>query len=154
MSAITLSKRGWMPPLTSDFFEPGSFLTPRILGHNGDFFNWDIASRLPSVNIIENSKDFKIEMAAPGLQKKDFKVVVLNGILTISTEKNEEMKKEFENYTTREFSFSAFSRSFRLPENCIPEKIDAKYENGILQLFIPKKDASLTEKMTKEIKVL
>jgi HSP20 family protein len=93
-------------------------------------------------------------MAAPGLQKKDFKVAVLNGMLTVSTEKNEELKTEYENYTTREFSYNAFSRSFRLPENCIPEKIDAKYDNGILHLSIPKKEVTPPEQMTKEIKVL
>ena len=152
MSALTLSRRSLFPSLTSDLFEPGSFLAPRIMGRDGDYFDWDFASSIPSVNIMENTKDFKIEMAAPGLQKKDFKVAVDNGLLTISTEKKEETKKETENYTCREFSYNSFTRSFRLPENCIPDKIDAKYENGILRLAIPKKEVTIT-KAHKEIPV-
>lgn len=152
MSALTLSRRSLFPAMTSDLFEPG-FLAPRILGRDGELLDFDFANFMPSVNIIENTKDFKIEMAAPGLEKKDFKVTVLNGMLTISSEKKEEKKEEHENYTFREFSFKNFSRSFRLPENCMPEKIDAKYENGILWVAIPKKELAIT-KAQKEIKVL
>ena len=154
MSALTLSRRSLLPAFSGDLFEPGSFLTPRILGRDGDFFDFDFANFMPSVNIIENTKEFMIEMAAPGLKKSDFKVNVLNGMLTISTEKKVETKEEFENYTCREFSYKSFSRSFRLPENCFPDKIDAKYENGILHLAIPKKEVTPVTKLTKEIKVL
>ncbi len=153
MSTLTLSRRSLFPSLTNDLIEPGSFLTPRIMGRDGDFFDFDFAKFMPPVNIIENTKDFKVEMAAPGLQKKDFKVAVNNGMLTISTEKKEEIKEEHENYTCREFSYNTFSRSFRLPENCLPDKIDAKYENGILWLAIPKKEVTPITKVPKEIKV-
>jgi len=152
MSALTLSRRSFIPSLASDLFEPGSFLAPRILGRDGDFFD-DFTSFMPAVNIIENTKEFKIEMAAPGLHKSDFKVAVLNGMLTISTEKKEEFKEGTENYSFREFSFKNFTRSFRLPDNCLPEKIDAKYDNGILWLAIPKKEIT-SIKTQKEIKVL
>jgi HSP20 family protein len=93
-----------------------------------------------------------LELAAPGMDKKDFKVNVENGTLTISAEKKEESKEEKKNYTRREYSYSSFSRSFRLPENCTAEKIDAKYDNGILRVTLPKKQMTLSQP-AKEIKV-
>jgi HSP20 family protein len=153
MSALTLSRRGLFPKMTSDFFEPGSFMAPRILGRDGDFLDWDFTGFMPAVNIMETSKEFRIEMAVPGMQKKDFKIKVENFMLTISTEKKEETKEAFEHYTFREFSFHSFSRSFRLPENCFWDKIDARYDNGILFLAIPKKEVATT-KLSQEIKVL
>ncbi|MBL0105212.1 MAG: Hsp20/alpha crystallin family protein [Bacteroidetes bacterium] len=91
-------------------------------------------------------------MAAPGMEKKDFHVSVEGGTLTIRSEKKEEIKEKKENYTRREFSYNSFIRSFRLPDNCLPEKIDAKYENGILTLVLPKKEV-IAQKAVKEIKV-
>ena len=109
-------------------------------------------ANLPSANISEDEKAFKIELAAPGLEKKDFKVETDNGTLTISSEKQKEEKEERENYRRREFTFSSFSRSFQLPNNSVPEKIEAKYEGGILKLTLPKKEITPT-KQKKEIKV-
>ena len=151
MSTLTVSRRNLLP-WTSDMLEAGSLFGSGLLDFNGDFPGRDFANRLPSVNIIEHEKDFKIDLAAPGLEKKDFKVEVENGILFISVEKRMETKEEKENYTRREYSFHSFSRSFRLPENSLPEKIDAKYESGILRLTLPKKEVTVT-KPVKEIKV-
>lgn len=153
MTALaTLARRSLLPTLASDLLDTSSFFSPSIWDMNGDFFDLNLATNVPSVNIIENGKDFKIDMAAPGLEKKDFKVEVDNGILTISAEKKEETKEEKENYTRREYSYNSFSRSLRLPDNCLPEKIDAKYENGVLRLAIPKKEVAVT-KPAKQIKV-
>ena len=91
-------------------------------------------------------------MAAPGLERKDFKVEVENGILFIRSEKKEEKKEETKNFTRREFSYNSFSRSFTLPENCITDNIMAHYENGILFITLPKKEMTFT-KPVKEIKV-
>ena len=102
---------------------------------------------LPTIN-----KNFKIELAAPGFDKKDFKVETDNGMLTISSEKEKEEKEDTENYRRREFSFSSFRRSFQLPENSIQDKIEAKYENGVLKLTLPKKEISIS-KPKKEIKI-
>jgi HSP20 family protein len=124
-----------------------------MLDFTNDFGGSDWATNVPSVNIVENEKDFKIELAAPGLEKKDFKIAMENGMLMISAEKKEEKKEEKENYMRREFSFNKFSRSFRLPENCLTEKIDAKYENGVLRLLLPKKEVKVMNP-AKEIKVL
>jgi HSP20 family protein len=117
---------------------------------DGEAFN--LAKRVPSVNITENDKEFRIEMAAPGLDKKDFKVEVENGLLCISSEKEEETTEEKKNYTRREYSFNSFSRSFTLPENSLPEKINASYQNGILSIVLPKKEVSVL-KTAKEIQV-
>lgn len=153
MTALaTLAKKSLLPNLASDLLETGKFLSPRFWDMEGDFFDLDFAGRIPSINIRENGKDFKIDMAAPGLEKKDFKVEVDEGVLTISAEKKEETKEEKEHFTRREFSYNSFSRSLRLPENCLPEKIDARYENGVLHLAIPKKEISVS-KPAKQIKV-
>jgi len=106
--------------------------------------------KVPSVNITENEKAFDLELAVPGLRKDDFKVEVENNILTISTEKKEEKNEVEKNYTRKEFSYSAFERSFTLPQDVVDaEKINAKYENGILLVSIPKK-----ENKTKPSKVI
>ena len=97
---------------------------------------------LPAVNVKEKKDGFEIEMSAPGLKKEDFNVDLSNSVLTISCAKKEEdeTKDEDGRYTRQEFSYQSFSRSFNLPETVDHEKIDAKYEDGILKLNIPKKE--------------
>ena len=147
----TLSKReSLLPTWASDLFGTGKFFDPRLFDFDSDGF--DFAKRVPSVNITENAEEFKIEMAAPGLERKDFKVEVENGVLCISSEKEEESKEEKKNYTRREYSYNSFSRSFTLPENSLPDKINAKYENGVLNITLPKKEVTVS-KPAKEIKV-
>jgi len=109
-------------------------------------WNYDLGNGLvakaPSANVIENKDEFVIELAAPGMTKKDFQIDVENGNLCISSEKEEETKEEDDNFTRREFSYNSFSRSFLLPETVEAEKIKAKYQDGILKLAIPKKPAA------------
>lgn len=93
----------------------------------------------PAVNIKENDKSFDLELAAPGLDKKDFNVELNEDVLTISFENKVENEVNEENYRRREFSVRSFKRSFTLPESLDGEKIQARYENGILNLSIPKK---------------
>ena len=96
---------------------------------------------LPSVNVKEHEDGFEVEMAAPGLNKDDFKIELNNSILTIRSEKKEEKESENEKgFTRREFSYQSFSRSFTLPQSIESEKIEAQYKNGILKLTIPKKE--------------
>ncbi len=87
-------------------------------------------------------RNFEVEVAAPGLKKDDFKVELDGNMLTISSEKkNEWEEKEDERYTRREFSYQSFQRSFQLPRDVVDEnKIQAKYDNGVLHLVIPKKE--------------
>ena len=97
---------------------------------------------VPAVNVKENENHFTVEMAAPGLGKDDFKIELNDDVLTISSEKENKVEEKDENgrYTRREFSYSSFRRSFTLPEIADDEKIEAKYENGVLNLIIPKKE--------------
>jgi HSP20 family protein len=108
-----------------------------------DFFGQDLfPSRLginvPTANVTETAKEYKIELAAPGLERKDFAVEVDNHTLKISAQKEEEKKENEGEYSRREYSFNSFSRSFALPENVKESNIDAKYENGVLKVSIPK----------------
>ena len=110
-------------------------------------------TELPAVNIIENEKDFTVQMAAPGLKKDDFRIDVNNNLLTISAETEEDKKTKEENYTRREYSYTSFTRSFNLPENTLMNDIKAKYEDGVLKLVIPKKLDTTKPASTKHINV-
>jgi HSP20 family protein len=101
----------------------------------------DTNTTLPSVNIIEGKDGYEVNMAAPGLEKKDFRIELNHGVLTISSEKKVENEtKKGQQFTRKEFSYQSFNRSFTLPDTVETEKISAKYENGILKVVIPKKD--------------
>ncbi len=151
--ALVLKRNGNLfPRVVNDLMETGNMFTPDLLDFNNNLLNWDFSVKSPSVNITENDKEYKIELAAPGLEKKDFKIEMEDKVLTISSEKEEETKEENENYKRREFSYSSFTRSFQLPADILADKIDAKYENGILKLAVPKKEVTVS-KPRKEIKV-
>ncbi len=130
-----------------------------------DFFGKDVfdfnANHLvkstPSVNIKENEKEFSLAVAAPGLQKEDFKVELNDNVLSISAETKTETNETNEQtkFTRKEFSYSSFKRSFSLDEESVDaENIVAKYENGILYIAIPKKVKTEAEKKAKTISVL
>jgi HSP20 family protein len=118
--------------LLSDFFD------------DDRFFNspWLKGQSLPAVNIRETEKNYEVELAAPGFNKKDFNISIENALLTISAEKKEEEEQKENNYTRKEFSFSSFSRTFNLPENISEDDIQAKYEDGVLKLVLAKKEVS------------
>lgn len=123
-----------IPSIWDDFF-------------NRDVFNWgsnltNTNLTTPAVNIKETPENFLVEMAAPGMEKKDFKIELDGHTLTISSEKqNEQEEKDGESYNRKEFSYQSFYRTFHLPKDVVDaDKIKAKYENGLLQLEIPKKE--------------
>ncbi len=96
----------------------------------------------PAVNIKETDKSFELDLAVPGMDKKDFKIELKDGSITISAKHEHKVEEtnEKERYTRREFSYQSFSRSFVLAEDLVDtEAINAKYENGILNVSIPKK---------------
>lgn len=101
---------------------------------------WPFSTQTPAVNVKETDKNYEITLAAPGLQKDDFKIDVNGSMITISAEKDEKKEEKDESYTRREYSYSSFSRSFSLPEDINQEKIDANYVNGELKLLLPKKE--------------
>ena len=94
--------------------------------------------KMPAVNIKDNDKNYEIELAAPGLSKDDFEVSIDNSVLTISCEKEEKKEETADNYTREEFNYSAFSRSFSLPENVDEGGVDAAYEDGVLTIKLKK----------------
>jgi HSP20 family protein len=113
-----------------------------------DLWNWGLENNsstnttIPAINVKETNDNFEVEVAAPGMTKKDFKIQLENNMLTISSEKNNEWENnENDRYTRREFSYQSFQRTFQLPKDVVDEdKIQAKYENGLLHLTIPKKE--------------
>ena len=126
-----------------------------------DLFNWneknltEMGFTMPSVNVKETETNYEIEMAVPGLKKEDFKINIDRNILTISSEsqtENEE-RDEKKNYTRREFNYQSFTRSFTMPSDIVDvEHIEAKYDNGILKLAVPKREIAKKEVKTIEIK--
>ena len=123
-----------MPSILDDFF-------------TRDLFNWgsdtiNTGSSLPKVNIKETAESFEVEMAAPGMEKKDFKIELDGHTLTISSERQDQREeKEGESYNRKEFSYQSFYRTFHLPKDVVDsDKIKAQYENGILKLEIPKRE--------------
>lgn len=98
--------------------------------------------KLPAVNVIDNAGDFTVELAVPGMKKKDFKIDVDGDMLNVYSEHQEESKEDKKHYTRREFSYNVFSRSFNLPESVDAGKIEATYTDGILKLTLPKKEES------------
>lgn len=115
---------------------------------NRDTFNWGLSNfsntntSIPAVNIKETADSYSVEVAAPGMLKKDFKVELEGNLLTISSERNEEKEETTdERFVRREFSYQAFQRSFTLHKEVVDvEKIQAHYEDGVLRLLIPKKE--------------
>ena len=111
-----------------------------------DFFGSDFSTNMPSVNVVETEKNYRVEVAAPGLEKEDFEVSVDNGFLNISAKKeHQDEVKEGDKYMRREFNFSSFTRSFQLPETVNAEDIAANYENGVLKITLPKKEEAKIE---------
>jgi HSP20 family protein len=93
---------------------------------------------LPAVNITESDNGYTIEVAAPGLNKKDFKIDLDKNTLTIASVKEDKQEENNERYTRREFRYSNFSRTFTLPETVDSDKISAVHKDGILHVDIPK----------------
>ena len=118
--------------------------------------NWrGNGASLPAVNVMETNDDFKIEVAAPGMKRDDFKVELDNNVLTISSERqnSSEEKDSNGNYSRREFSYQSFQRSFTLPQDKVEgDKIAARYVDGILQVTVPKREEAKV-KPVKQISV-
>lgn len=134
-----IKRNGDMFPSISSFFD--DFFSR-------DLFDWGLSNfsstgtTLPAVNIRETGDNFEVEMAAPGMEKKDFQIQLEGNRLTITSEKKTHNGNgEDGNYTRREFSYQSFQRTFILPKDVVDEeKILARYENGLLKLTIPKRE--------------
>ena len=103
-------------------------------------FSGKTSVTLPPVNIRETNDEFFVEVAAPGAKKENFKIEFENNVLHLQLQK-ENQQEVVNHYHLKEFDYEAFQRSFHLPENKVDiEKIWAKYEEGILQIVLPKKE--------------
>lgn len=134
-------------------------VTDPVLSFFDDFFTnqlskfeHNVKDVVPSVNIKENDKEVIIDVAAPGLAKKDFEIKVEDNTLVISAHKEVEKVEEGTNFVKKEFGFENFQRSFTVPEKVFDtEHIKASYKNGVLELVIPKREEE--QKKVKKIQV-
>jgi len=132
---MTLVK--YRPSTMENFFnrEIESFFPDRFYGTNA-------LGQTPAVNVVENKEGFRIEVAAPGLKKEDFKLHLNNNRLTISAQKQSEAAEanKEEKYTRHEFSYRSFQRTFTLPQSVNGEAVEATYTDGILHVSLPKRE--------------
>ena len=131
------------PNITEKFF--GKKITDNIA------INEEVAN-VPSVNISDKEKIFEVDIALPGIDKKDVNIKVQNNCLIISSEKQYEKEEKDKNWLRREYGYSSFQRMFELPEGADNEKVDAKMKNGILTVKIGKKKGY--EQKIKQIEVM
>lgn len=141
MTVVTVKPR--KVNLLNEFLNPGipAFRTPNPSGMR----------HYPATNIVEASDFFRLELAAPGLEKKDFSINVEKQVLTISAN-HEAAAVDGETVRRREFGTISFKRSWRLPETIDSEAIEARYEAGILQVVLPKKEEA-KEKPARNIEI-
>ncbi|MBK8883484.1 MAG: Hsp20/alpha crystallin family protein [Bacteroidales bacterium] len=137
----TITRRSYRPFYLSNLFDEDFF--PAL--HNR-------ANSMPSVNIKENDKQYSLELAVPGMEKKDLKIDINEDVLTISSESKNETEENKDGYKRKEFSYSSFCRSFYIPENVNREKIDASYKDGILTVGLPKQEEEKS-KITRQIDI-
>lgn len=137
--------QNWLPSIFNDFL-------------NNDWLMERRNTTAPAVNILENDDEYKIEVAAPGMTKEDFKVHINeDNELVISMEKHSEEKEEDKKhkgtYLRREFSYTQFQQSLLLPDNVEREKISAKVEHGVMSIDIPKKKVTETASAARQIEI-
>jgi len=136
--------RTYVPAYWDDFFNDSFFKGVRPANCN---------PTSPAVNVIEDDTAFRIEVAAPGISREDFKIDLENDSLTISSEKKENTEDNNPRYMRREFSYSTFKRSFQLPETIDTESIKASHEAGILSIELPKRE-EIVQKVSRQIEVV
>lgn len=123
----------------------GSQSMPEKSGWVDRFFDWPLDSNfnfgralnVPSINVKETDNEYKLSIAAPGLDKNDFDIQVQQGMLTVSAQK-EESKNSDDKYNRREYNYSSWVRSFSLPDDALDGKISAEYKNGELRIDVPR----------------
>ena len=138
MMPVRRSNQTWLPSIFNDFFDN----------------DWMVKANAtaPAINVIESDKDYKVEVAAPGMTKEDYDLVISMEKKTESTEGDKEGKKE-SRYLRREFSYSKFQQTLILPDDVDKDKIDAKVNDGVLTIELPKRTPEDKEKAAKVIEV-
>ncbi len=138
---LPMITRRTISPFLSNFFDDDFF--PVLSGGTNS---------LPAVNIKEDEKTYTLELAVPGMDKKDMKIDINEDVLTVSSETKNESETEKDGYKRKEFSYSSFVRSFYVPENVNREKIGASYKDGILSVELPKMEEE-KNRISKQIKI-
>ena len=148
---LTVKKNEEYPSLLTELLSPNSLFSRDWFDLDANFPSC-LGINIPPVNIADTDKKYTLDIAVPGLDRKDFTIEVKDHLLTISADKKEDVKKEKNEYALKEYSFDSFCRSFTLPEDIKEDKIMATYKDGILKIIIPKEHKE-KEKLTHKISV-
>ncbi len=135
MTLVKLNQRPIEKRVNSLFEDFFNNFPSRVLNEEFAGFNQTVPT-----NVKENDNAYILEVVAPGMEKSDFKVNIDNNILTISAEKKASTKEENERHVRREFNYKSFTRSFTIDDSIQNDKIQARYENGVLFVELPKKE--------------
>ncbi len=140
MSIIRYNPNDFVPSSFSSLVD--RFFNESVVRNGGSVFT-------PKVDVIETETSYEVQLAAPGVSKDDFKIEVNDNSLTVSGERKFSNEKKDKNFHTIETQYGSFSRSFTLPDNADGTKINAKYNNGILELIIPKDEKKILKQTIK-----
>jgi len=138
--------RSYLPTYWDDFFNDSFFKSANTVNCSGTS---------PAVNVIEDEKQYRIDVAVPGMSRSEFRIDLDDDLLTISSEQKENSEADESNnprYMRREFSYSTFKRSFQLPDSIDQENIKASHDAGILSIQLPKKE-EVVQKAAKQIEI-
>ncbi|MCK5137495.1 MAG: Hsp20/alpha crystallin family protein [Bacteroidales bacterium] len=138
--------KSYVPTYWDDFFNDSFFKSVNTINCNGTS---------PAVNVIEDEKEYRIDVAVPGMTRNEFRIDLDDDVLTISSEKKENDEEDESNnprYMRREFSYSTFKRSFQLPDTIDQENIKASHDAGILTITLAKKE-EVVQKAPKQIEI-
>ena len=132
--------QNWLPTFFNDFFDNDWMMKTNATA--------------PAINVVESDKDYKVEVAAPGMKKEDFNIHLGdNNELVITMEQKNENKEEHKKYLRREFAYSKFQQSFVLPDDIEKEKISASVTDGILTIDLPKHTPEEKAKVNRVIEI-
>ncbi|MDD6080751.1 MAG: Hsp20/alpha crystallin family protein [bacterium] len=132
--------QNWLPTFFNDFFDNDWMMKTNATA--------------PAINVVESDKDYKVEVAAPGMKKEDFNIHLgENNELVITMEQKNENKEEHKKYLRREFAYSKFQQSFILPDDVEKEKISASVNDGILTIELPKHAPEEKAKVNRVIEI-
>ena len=132
--------QNWLPTFFNDFFDNDWMMKTNATA--------------PAINVVESDKDYKVEVAAPGMKKEDFNIHLgENNELVITMEQKNENKEEHKKYLRREFAYSKFQQSFILPNDVEKEKISASVNDGILTIELPKHAPEEKAKVNRVIEI-
>jgi HSP20 family protein len=137
----TIAKRSFRPFYMGSIFDDDFF---PVMPNN--------TSSMPAVNIKEDEKRFMLDLAVPGIDKKELKIDINEDVLTISSETKNESEENKDGYKRKEFSYSSFCRSFQIPENVSKDKIEANYKDGVLSVTLPKNEEE-KHKISRQVKI-